>query len=130
MGRWLPLLSLLLVNAASGQHDTTTSTASDQHHTTSTSFGQHLTTSNLVQNSTFVGNSVYEEWLEDASYDNAIFIPSDNQVNGVAVHWTLSEDTSMLSLAVAVEASDWVGFGVCACRVLIMIIRIVFFVVF
>ena len=63
-------------------------------------------------NNTFVNNDVYNTWLADADYANALFLPSDNQKNGVAIHWTLSDNKTTLNLAVAVEASGWVGFGV------------------
>jgi hypothetical protein len=69
----------------------------------------------LGQNLTLAGNAVYGEWLASGgavSYENVIFVPSDNQENGVSVHWTLSSNMSMLNLAVAVAADGWVGFGV------------------
>ena len=66
----------------------------------------------LAANNTFANNDVYKSWLASADYQNFLFLPADNQENGVAVHWTVSDDNTTLSLAVAVEASGWLGFGV------------------
>ncbi|GKY93756.1 hypothetical protein MPSEU_000342700 [Mayamaea pseudoterrestris] len=62
-------------------------------------------------NTTFSDNVVYNKWLAGSDYRNSLFIPADNNVNGAAVHWTISDDNTTLNLAVAVEASGWVGFG-------------------
>lgn len=65
-------------------------------------------------NTTFLNNEIYTAWLQrySGSYKNALYIRSDNQVNGVMVHWTISDDNTTLQLAVAAEAEGWLGFGV------------------
>jgi hypothetical protein len=65
-------------------------------------------------NASLSSNAVYQEWLRSRSteYTNALFVPADNGVNGVAIHWTISDDNTTLHLAIAAEASGWVGFGV------------------
>lgn len=62
-------------------------------------------------------NDVYASWLASANYRSSLFLPADSQKSGVAVHWTISDDNTTLSLAVAVEASGWLGFGVRAAQV-------------
>jgi hypothetical protein len=66
----------------------------------------------FAANTTFTNNAVYETWLASANYKNAMYLPADNQKNGVVLHWNISDDNTTLNLAVAVEASGWVGFGV------------------
>jgi len=55
-------------------------------------------------------NDDYVEWFERVNYDGSLFLPSnDASQEGAAVHWSIDE--THLSLAVAVRASGWMGFG-------------------
>jgi hypothetical protein len=72
-----------------------------------------VASSQNASSSFFPNNAVYDSWLQShqSSYANAQFIPSDSQVGGAGIFWTIS-DNKTIHLAVAVEASGWVGVGV------------------
>jgi dopamine beta-monooxygenase len=63
--------------------------------------------------STYFGGSdteAYTAWLQGASYGKTAFIESTQAPGaGVALHWTIEDET--IKLAVAARATGWVGFG-------------------
>jgi Copper type II ascorbate-dependent monooxygenase, C-terminal domain/Copper type II ascorbate-dependent monooxygenase, N-terminal domain/DOMON domain len=55
-------------------------------------------------------NETYTDWLDTVTYNKSTFIESTSDTgNGVAVHWTIDDRT--IHLAVAAQATGWVGFG-------------------
>lgn len=62
-------------------------------------------------------NSGYVSWLKEHGheYQGSIFQPSPagggNSGDGVAIHWTIDDESSRILLAVAARAEGWVGFG-------------------
>jgi Copper type II ascorbate-dependent monooxygenase, N-terminal domain/Copper type II ascorbate-dependent monooxygenase, C-terminal domain/DOMON domain len=55
-------------------------------------------------------NETYTDWLNSVTYNKSTFIESTSDTgNGVAVHWTIDDRT--IHLAVAAQATGWVGFG-------------------
>ena len=60
------------------------------------------------------GNTPYVSWLTsrgESNFEHSAFLAGDIEGDGVAVHWTIDDDASSIRLAVAVQATGWVGFG-------------------
>lgn len=55
--------------------------------------------------------AAYTVWLQDTTtYEKSIYIPSAEAGLGAAIHWSI--DDTNITLAVAVKATGWVGFGI------------------
>ena len=57
----------------------------------------------------------YTNWLDDkaSSYDRHTFLPSTADADlGAAVLWKIDETNEMITFAVAVKATGWLGFGI------------------
>lgn len=59
-------------------------------------------------------SSAYESWVADRgpSYDHFQWVGDASSEKAVAIHWSVDDDESVLRLAVAANATGWVGFGI------------------
>ena len=87
-------------------------------HVVGAAFLSSITTAQQISNdppSYFGGtqNQEYLDWVRsgiDSKYNSSVYLPSIDQANGAAVHWTVDGD--WLHIAVAARCSGWIGFGI------------------
>ena len=87
-------------------------------HVVGAAFLSCITTAQQISNDppSYFGGTQNQEYLDwvgsgiDTKYNSSVYLPSIDQANGAAIHWTVDGD--WLHIAVAARCSGWIGFGI------------------